>query len=323
MSVPPVLSRLRLPVIGSPLFIISGPELVIAQCKAGIVGSFPALNARPATLLDEWLHRITEELAAWNRDNPDRPAAPFAVNQIVHKSNDRLDADLATCAKWQVPITITSLGAREELNRAVHDWGGITLHDVIDDRFARKAVEKGADGLIAVAAGAGGHAGRTSPFALVSEIRQWFDGPLALSGSIATGASVLAAQAMGADFAYIGSPFIATSEANADEGYKQGIVEGRAADIVYSDLFTGVHGNYLRGSIVAAGLDPDNLPKGDYKTMNFGQSSNGEPTKAKAWRDIWGSGQGIGAVDKVEPVADRIDRMEREYRAARERLLAA
>ena len=323
MSVPPVLSRLRLPVIGSPLFIISGPELVIAQCKAGIVGSFPALNARPATLLDEWLHRITEELAAWNRDNPDRPAAPFAVNQIVHKSNDRLDADLATCAKWQVPITITSLGAREELNRAVHDWGGITLHDVIDDRFARKAVEKGADGLIAVAAGAGGHAGRTSPFALVSEIRQWFDGPLALSGSIATGASVLAAQAMGADFAYIGSPFIATSEANADEGYKQGIVEGRAADIVYSDLFTGVHGNYLRGSIVAAGLDPDNLPKGDYKTMNFGQSSNGEPTKAKAWRDIWGSGQGIGAVDKVEPVAERIDRMEREYRAARERLLAA
>lgn len=323
MSVPPVLSRLRLPVIGSPLFIISGPELVIAQCKAGIVGSFPALNARPATLLDEWLHRITEELAAWNRDNPDRPAAPFAVNQIVHKSNDRLDADLATCAKWQVPITITSLGAREELNQAVHNWGGITLHDVIDDRFARKAVEKGADGLIAVAAGAGGHAGRTSPFALVSEIRQWFDGPLALSGSIATGASVLAAQAMGADFAYIGSPFIATTEANADEAYKQGIVEGRASDIVYSDLFTGVHGNYLRGSIVAAGLDPDNLPQGDYKTMNFGQQSNGEPTKAKAWRDIWGSGQGIGAVDQVEPVADRIDRMEREYRVAKERLLAA
>lgn len=323
MSVLPVLARLRLPVIGSPLFIISGPELVIAQCKAGIVGSFPALNARPATLLDEWLHRITEELAAWNRDNPDRPAAPFAVNQIVHKSNDRLDADLATCEKWQVPITITSLGAREELNQAVHGWGGITLHDVIDDRFARKAVEKGADGLIAVAAGAGGHAGRTSPFALVSEIRQWFDGPLALSGSIATGAAVLGAQAMGADFAYIGSPFIATEEANADERYKQGIVEGRAADIVYSDLFTGVHGNYLRGSIVAAGLDPDNLPAGDYKTMNFGQSSNGEPTKAKAWRDIWGSGQGIGAVDKVEPVADRIDRMEREYRAAKERLLAA
>ena len=323
MSVPPVLARLRLPVIGSPLFIISGPELVIAQCKAGVVGSFPALNARPATLLDEWLHRITEELAAWNRDNPDRPAAPFAVNQIVHKSNDRLEADLAMCEKWQVPITITSLGAREELNQAVHGWGGITLHDVIDDRFARKAVEKGADGLIAVAAGAGGHAGRTSPFALVSEIRQWFDGPLALSGSIATGAAVLAAQAMGADFAYIGSPFIATEEANADERYKQGIVEGRAADIVYSDLFTGVHGNYLRGSIVAAGLDPDNLPAGDYKTMNFGQSSNGEPTKAKAWRDIWGSGQGIGAVDQVEPVADRIDRMEREYRAAKERLLAA
>jgi nitronate monooxygenase len=323
MSIPSVLSRLRLPVIGSPLFIISGPELVIAQCKAGIVGSFPALNARPATLLDEWLHRITEELAAWNRDNPDRPAAPFAVNQIVHKSNDRLETDLATCEKWQVPITITSLGAREELNQAVHGWGGITLHDVIDDRFARKAVEKGADGLIAVAAGAGGHAGRTSPFALISEIRQWFDGPLALSGSIATGASVLAAQAMGADFAYIGSPFIATTEANADERYKQGIVEGRAADIVYSDLFTGVHGNYLRGSIVAAGLDPDNLPQGDYKTMNFGQQSNGEPAKAKAWRDIWGSGQGIGAIDKVEPVAERIDRMEREYRAAKERLLAA
>lgn len=323
MSKPAIFSRLRLPIIGSPLFIISGPDLVIAQCKAGIVGSFPALNARPASLLDEWLHRITEELAAWNRDNPNRPAAPFAVNQIVHKSNDRLEQDLAMCEKWQVPITITSLGARQELNQAVHDWGGITLHDVIDDRFARKAVEKGADGLIAVAAGAGGHAGRTSPFALVSEIRQWFDGPLALSGSIATGAAVLAAEAMGADFAYIGSPFIATVEANADEGYKQGIVEGRAADIVYSDLFTGVHGNYLRGSIVAAGLDPDNLPAGDYKTMNFGQTSNGEPSKAKAWRDIWGSGQGIGAVDKVEPVAERVARMEREYEAARERIRVA
>jgi nitronate monooxygenase len=321
MSVPAILSRLRLPVIGSPLFIISGPDLVIAQCKAGIVGSFPALNARPQGLLDEWLHRITEELAAHNRDNPDRPAAPFAVNQIVHKSNDRLDADLATCEKWQVPITITSLGAREELNQAVHNWGGITFHDVIDDRFARKAVEKGADGLIPVASGAGGHAGRLSPFAIVSEIRQWFDGPVALSGSIATGDAVLAAQAMGADFAYIGSPFIATDEANADSGYKQGIVEGKAADIVYSNLFTGVHGNYLRGSIEAAGLDPDNLPDGDYKTMNFGQGDNAP--KAKAWRDIWGSGQGIGAVQKVESVSDRIDRMEREYKTAKARLSLA
>ncbi|WP_288456550.1 nitronate monooxygenase family protein [uncultured Sphingomonas sp.] len=319
MSIPPILSRLRLPVIGSPLFIISGPELVIAQCKAGIVGSFPALNARPQTLLDEWLHRITEELAAHNRANPDRPAAPFAVNQIVHKSNDRLEQDLATCAKWQVPITITSLGAREEVNRAAHEWGGIVLHDIIDDRFARKAIEKGADGLIAVAAGAGGHAGRQSPFALIQEIRQWFDGPLALSGSIATGDAVLAAQAMGADFAYIGSAFIATEEANADARYKQGIVDGRAADIVYSDLFTGVHGNYLRSSIVAAGLDPDNLPKGDYKTMDFGTGDNGG-TKAKAWRDIWGSGQGIGAVEAVEPVAARVDRMEAQYRAARARI---
>ncbi|MBY0300852.1 MULTISPECIES: NAD(P)H-dependent flavin oxidoreductase [Sphingomonas] len=322
MSIPPILSRLRLPVIGSPLFIISGPELVIAQCKAGIVGSFPALNARPQTLLDEWLHRITEELAAHNRAHPDRPAAPFAVNQIVHKSNDRLEQDLATCAKWQVPITITSLGAREEVNRAAHAWGGIVLHDIIDDRFARKAIEKGADGLIAVAAGAGGHAGRLSPFALIQEIRQWFDGPLALSGSIATGDAVLAAQAMGADFAYIGSAFIATEEANADARYKQGIVDGRAADIVYSDLFTGVHGNYLRGSIVAAGLDPDDLPKGDYKTMDFGTGDNGG-TKAKAWRDIWGSGQGIGAVEAIETVATRVDRMEAQYRAARTRIGAA
>ena len=320
MPLPAIFDRLALPVIGSPLFIISGPELVIALCKAGIVGSFPALNARPQALLDEWLHRITEELAAHNRDHPDQPAAPFAVNQIVHKSNDRLDQDLATCAKWQVPITITSLGAREELNQAVHGWGGITLHDVIDDRFARKAIEKGADGLIAVAAGAGGHAGRLSPFALVQEIRQWFDGPLALSGSIATGDAILAAQAMGADFAYIGSPFIATEEANADERYKQGIVAGRASDIVYSNLFTGVHGNYLRGSIEAAGLDPDNLPEGDLKTMNFG---GGNASKAKAWRDIWGSGQGIGAVDKVEAVADRVARLKREYEGAKGRLLAA
>jgi len=317
MALPAILDRLALPVIGSPLFIISGPDLVIAQCKAGIVGSFPALNARPAALLDEWLHRITEELAAHNRDHPDRPAAPFAVNQIVHRSNDRLEQDLAVCAKWQVPIVITSLGAREDLNAAVHRWGGITLHDVIDDRFARKAVEKGADGLIAVAAGAGGHAGTQSPFALVAEIRSWFDGPLALSGSIATGGAILACQAIGADLAYIGSPFIATDEANADPAYKQGIVEGRAADIVYSNLFTGVHGNYLRGSISAAGLDPDNLPAGDLKTMDFG---GGNGSKAKAWRDIWGSGQGIGAVDRVEPVADRVARLAEQYRAARARL---
>ncbi|KQN29966.1 NAD(P)H-dependent flavin oxidoreductase [Sphingomonas sp. Leaf38] len=317
MTVPAILKNLRLPVIGSPLFIISGPELVIAQCKAGIVGSFPALNARPQALLDEWLHRITEELSAHNRANPDRPAAPFAVNQIVHKSNDRLESDLATCAKWQVPIVITSLGAREDLNTAVHGWGGITLHDVIDDRFARKAIEKGADGLIAVAAGAGGHAGRLSPFAIIQEIRQWFDGPLALSGSIATGDAVLAAQAVGADFGYIGSPFIATTEANADQAYKDGIVAGKASDIVYSNLFTGVHGNYLRASIEAAGMDPDNLPEGDLKTMDFG---GGNGSKPKAWRDIWGSGQGIGAVSKVESVADRVDRLEREYRAARARL---
>ncbi len=317
MTVPAILKNLRLPVIGSPLFIISGPELVIAQCKAGIVGSFPALNARPQAMLDEWLHRITEELSAHNRANPDRPAAPFAVNQIVHKSNDRLESDLETCAKWQVPIVITSLGAREDLNTAVHGWGGITLHDVIDDRFARKAIEKGADGLIAVAAGAGGHAGRLSPFAIIQEIRQWFDGPLALSGSIATGDAVLAAQAMGADFGYIGSPFIATSEANADQAYKDGIVAGRASDIVYSNLFTGVHGNYLRASIVAAGMDPDALPEGDLKTMDFG---GGNGSKPKAWRDIWGSGQGIGAVTEVETVALRVDRLEREYRAARARL---
>jgi nitronate monooxygenase len=317
MPVPAILKNLRLPVIGSPLFIISGPDLVIAQCKAGIVGSFPALNARPQAMLDEWLHRITEELSAHNRANPDRPAAPFAVNQIVHKSNDRLESDLATCAKWQVPIVITSLGAREDLNTAVHGWGGITLHDVIDDRFARKAIEKGADGLIAVAAGAGGHAGRLSPFAIIQEIRQWFDGPLALSGSIATGDAVLAAQAMGADFGYIGSPFIATTEANADQAYKDGIVAGKASDIIYSNLFTGVHGNYLRASIQAAGMDPDNLPEGDLKTMDFG---GGNGSKPKAWKDIWGSGQGIGAVTEVESVADRVDRLEREYRAARARL---
>ncbi|ALH80672.1 NAD(P)H-dependent flavin oxidoreductase [Sphingopyxis macrogoltabida] len=319
MALPPIFDRLRLPVIGSPLFIVSGPDLVIAQCKAGIVGSFPALNARPQTLLDEWLHRITEELAAWDRANPDRLSAPFAVNQIVHKSNDRLEQDIATCEKWKVPITITSLGAREELNQAVHNWGGITLHDVIDDRFARKAVEKGADGLIPVAAGAGGHAGRQSPFALVQEIREWFDGPVALSGAIGHGRSILAAQACGADLAYIGSAFIATAEANAEDGYKNGIVEGRAADIVYSNLFTGVHGNYLRQSIVAAGMDPENLPEGDLKTMNFGSGGN---TKVKAWKDIWGSGQGIGPVSAVRPVAEFVAELEAQYVAARRELEA-
>jgi nitronate monooxygenase len=314
MALPAIFDKLRLPVIGSPLFIVSGPELVIAQCKAGVVGAFPALNARPASQLDEWLHQITEELAAYNRDNPDRPAAPYAVNQIVHKSNNRLQEDLATCAKWQVPITITSLGAQEELNKAVHSWGGITLHDVINDRFARKAIEKGADGLIPVAAGAGGHAGVTSPFALMREIREWFDGPVALSGSIAHGASVLAAQAMGADLAYIGSAFIATKEANAVDAYKDNIVEAKASDIVYSDLFTGVSGNYLRQSIERAGMDPNNLPKGDISTMNFASGGNSD---AKAWKDIWGSGQGIGAVKAVKTVAEFVDQLENEYRAAK------
>lgn len=314
MALPAIFDKLRLPVIGSPLFIVSGPELVIAQCKAGVVGSFPALNARPASQLDEWLHQITEELAAHNRDNPDRPAAPYAVNQIVHKSNNRLQEDIATCAKWQVPVTITSLGAQEELNKAVHSWGGIVLHDVINDRFAHKAIEKGADGLIPVAAGAGGHAGVTSPFALMREIREWFDGPVALSGSIAHGASVLAAQAMGADLAYIGSAFIATKEANAVDGYKENIVEAKASDIVYSDLFTGVSGNYLRQSIERAGMDPDNLPKGDISTMNFGSGGNSE---AKAWKDIWGSGQGIGSVKAVKTVAEFVDQLEGEYRAAK------
>lgn len=309
MALPPLFDRLRLPVIGSPLFIISVPDLVIAQCKAGIVGSFPALNARPQSLLDEWLHRITEELAAWDRANPDAPSAPFAVNQIVHRSNDRLEADLHTCAKWKVPIVITSLGARPELNHAVHSWGGITLHDVIDDRFAHKAVEKGADGLILVATGAGGHAGVLNPFAFVQEVREWFGGPLILSGAIATGRAVLAAQVLGADLAYIGSPFIATDEANAVDAYKQGIVEGRAADIVYSNLFTGVHGNYLRSSIVAAGLDPDELPESDPTAMNFGG--------AKAWKEIWGSGQGIGAVTAVEPTAVKIERLKQEYATAK------
>ena len=312
MTLSTIFSTLRLPVIGAPLFIVSNPDLVIAQCKAGVVGSFPALNARPQSLVDEWLHQITEELAAWDAANPDTPAAPYAVNQIVHRSNDRLEADIATCAKWKVPITITSLGAREDLNTAVHGWGGITLHDIIDDRYARKAIEKGADGLIAVAAGAGGHAGKWSPFALVQEIRRWFDGPLALSGAIANGGAVLAAQAMGADLAYIGTPFIATSEARASDEYKQGIVEGGAADIVNSNLFTGINGNYLRGSIAASGLDPDNLPQAGPEAMNF-ESSTG----AKAWRDIWGSGQGIGVIDEVVPTADLVARLTREYAAAK------
>ncbi len=320
MSLPPVLRNLRIPVIGSPMFIVSTPKLVIAQCTAGIVGSFPALNARPAELLDEWLHEITEALAAWDRDHPHRPAAPYAVNQIVHRSNDRFEQDMLVCAKWKVPIVITSLGARVELNEAVHGWGGITLHDVIDDRFARKAIEKGADGIIAVAAGAGGHAGRWSPFALIQEIRSWFDGPLILSGAIANGGAVLAAQAAGADLAYVGSPFIATEEANAPDDYKQGIVEAGAADIIYTDLFTGVHGNYLRSSIVNAGLDPDALAAGNLDTMKFGSEGS---TKSKAWRDIWGSGQGIGVIDRVRPAADYIDLLAEQYAAAKARLCAS
>ena len=320
MSLPPILQRLRIPVIAAPMFIVSNPRLVIAQCTSGIVGSFPALNARPAEKLDEWLREITETLAAWDRENPDRPAAPYAVNQIVHRSNDRFDHDMEVCAKWKVPIVITSLGARVELNEAVHSWGGITLHDIIDDRFARKAVEKGADGVIAVAAGAGGHAGRWSPFALIQEIRQWFDGPLILSGAIANGGSVLAAQAAGADLAYVGSPFIATGEANAPDGYKQAIVDSGAADIVYSDLFTGVHGNYLRSSIANAGLDPDNLAAGSLDTMKFG---SGGSSKSKAWRDIWGSGQGIGVIDRVRPTAEYVDMLAEQYAAAKARICAS
>jgi nitronate monooxygenase len=310
---------LSIPVIGSPLFIISNPDLVIAQCKAGVIGSFPSLNARPVSLLDEWLARITEELAAYDRANLDEPSAPFAVNQIVHKSNDRLEQDLALCVKHKVPVIITSLGARNDVNDAVHSYGGVTLHDIINVKFARKAVEKGADGLIAVAAGAGGHAGTTSPFALVEEIREWFDGPVALSGSIASGRGVLAARAIGADFAYIGSAFIATEEANAPQGYKRMITESAAEDIVYSNLFTGVHGNYLRPSIVAAGLDPENLPQSDPSKMNFGSGGN---TDKKAWKDIWGCGQGIGAVKYVLPAAELIARLEYEYHAARDRICA-
>jgi nitronate monooxygenase len=313
---PAPLNRLPLPIIGSPLFIISNPKLVIAQCQAGVVGAMPALNARPAAQLDDWLAEITETLAAYNRANPDKPAAPFAINQIVHKSNDRLEHDLQVCEKYKVPLIITSLGAREDVNQAVHGWGGVVLHDVINNKFARKAIEKGADGLIAVAAGAGGHAGVKSPFALIQEIRQWFDGPLALSGAIATGGAVLAAQAMGADFAYIGSAFIATEEARASDAYKQAIVEGNSDDVIYTSLFTGVHGNYLAPSIRAAGLDPEKLPESDPSRMNFGGDA------AKAWKDIWGCGQGIGAVSKVQKTADFVVQLRREYEEARQRLLA-
>jgi nitronate monooxygenase len=317
MSLPPVLRKLRLPVVGAPLFIISNPKLVIAQCTAGIVGSMPALNARPASQLDEWLAEITESLAAWDRDHPEQPAAPFAVNQIVHKTNDRLEQDMAVCARYKVPVVITSLGARTDINDAVHGWGGIVLHDIINNAFARKAVDKGADGLIAVAAGAGGHAGVKSPFALVQEIRAWFDGPLALSGAIAQGGAVLAARAMGADLAYIGSAFIATDEARASDAYKQCIVDSTSDDIVYSSLFTGVHGNYLAPSIRAAGLDPQNLPESDPSKMNFGGAAT------KAWKDIWGCGQGIAAVDAVRPARELVERLAREYEAARSAICGA
>ena len=317
MSLPPLFDSLRVPVVAAPLFIISNPDLVIAECKAGIVGSFPSLNARPIEMLDQWLTRITEELDRYNQENPDQPAAPFAVNQIVHRSNDRLWEDVELCVKHKVPIIITSLGARPELNEAIHSYGGIVLHDIINNRFAHKAIEKGADGLIAVAAGAGGHAGTLSPFALIQEIRAWFDGPLLLSGSIANGNAILAAQAMGADLAYIGSPFIATEEANAAAAYKEMIVEGSADDIVYSNLFTGVHGNYLKPSIVASGMDPESLPESDPSQMKFG---SGGSSKSKAWKDIWGSGQGIGAVEAVVPAAARVADLSAQHQAARSRM---
>ena len=310
---PPVLQNVPFPVIASPMFILSNPKLVIEQCKAGVVGSMPALNARPAALFEDWLAEITETLAAYNAANPDKPAAPFAINQIVHKSNDRLEHDLALCVKYKVPVIITSLGARTDVNEAVHSYGGVVLHDVINNKFAQKAIEKGADGLIAVAAGAGGHAGTTSPFALIQEIREWFTGPLALSGSIATGRAILAARAMGADFAYIGSAFIATEEARAAEAYKQMIVDSNSADIVYSSKFTGVPGNYLRGSIVAAGLDPEALGNGDPSQMSFGSGES----SAKALKDIWGSGQGIGAIKKIVPTAELVARLKAEYAEAR------
>ena len=315
MALPDILKdKLRLPAVGAPLFIISHPALVIAQCKAGIVGAFPALNARPISQLDEWLHEITEALAAHDRAHPERPAAPFAVNQIVHKSNTRLEEDMALTVKWKAPVVITSLGAREDVNQAVHAYGGVTLHDIINNRFAHKAIEKGADGLIAVAAGAGGHAGPVSPFALIQDIRAWFDGPLLLSGAIATGRAVLAAQVMGADLAYIGSAFIATQEARAVDAYKQAIVDGDASHIIGSPYFTGVFGNYLKPSIVKSGLDPDSLPEREVKMMNFASSGSSEP---KAWRDIWGSGQGIGAVKSVQPVAELVARLEGEYAEAK------
>jgi len=321
MALPPILSeRLRLPIVAAPLFIISTPDLVIAQCKAGIVGSFPALNARPAAELDRWLERITNELAEYDAANPDKPSAPFAVNQIVHGSNDRLQHDVEMCVKWKVPIVITSLGAKEFVNEAVHSYGGIVLHDIINNRFAKKAIAKGADGLIAVAAGAGGHAGTLSPFALIQEIREWFDGPLLLSGSISNGEAVLASQAMGADLAYIGSSFIATQEANAEQPYKQSLVDSNADDIVLSNLFTGVHGNYLKPSIIAAGLDPENLPDGDVSTMSFG---SGGTSSAKAWKDIWGCGQGIGAIKAVLTTQDLVDEIESQYKSAKERLMSA
>jgi len=313
-KLPAVLQQLKFPVIASPLFIISNPKLVIAQCKAGVVGSMPALNARPAEQLEEWLIEITEALEAHNRAHPDKPAAPYAINQIVHKSNDRLEHDMAMCVKYKVPIIITSLGARQDVNAAAHSYGGIVLHDIINNKFAKKAIEKGADGLVAVAAGAGGHAGVKSPFALIQEIREWFDGPIALSGAIANGGAVLSAQAMGADFAYIGSAFIATEEARAAEEYKQAIVEASSDDIIYSNLFTGVHGNYLAPSIRNAGLDPENLPESDASKMNFGGDAK------KAWKDIWGCGQGIGAVKAVLPTADLVARLQREYEEARARL---
>lgn len=319
MARPDILkNNLRLPVIGAPLFIISHPPLVLAQCRAGVVGSFPALNARPEAQLDEWLAEITESLASHNARNPDRPAAPFAVNQIVHRSNTRLQHDLQMCEKYKVPIVISSLGAVPEVNEAVHAYGGIVLHDIINNRHANSAIRKGADGLIAVAAGAGGHAGPLSPFALVQEIREWFDGPVALSGAIANGRSVLAAEAMGADLAYIGTPFIATPEARAVDEYKAMIVESGASDIVYSNYFTGIHGNYLKPSIARSGMDPDNLPQADASKMNFGDNRSG----AKAWKDIWGSGQGIGAVKEIRPVADFVDQLEDEYLAARKTLCA-
>ena len=320
MALPPALqNRLRLPVVGAPLFIISNPDLVIAQCKAGVVGSFPALNARPEPVLEEWLERITSELADHDAANPDAPSAPFAVNQIVHGSNARLKHDMDMCVKYEVPIVITSLGAKEWVNEMVHSYDGIVLHDVINNRFAKKAIEKGADGLIAVAAGAGGHAGTTSPMALVQEIREWFDGPLLLSGSIATGDAVLAAQAMGADLAYIGSAFIATEEAEAEQAYKQAIVDYCADDIVYSSLFTGVHGNYLKPSIEAAGLDPNNLPESDPSKMDFGSGGN---TDAKAWKNIWGCGQGIGAVKSLGTTADYVAKLTSEYQQAKARINA-